>query len=85
MGLCPFALSVVLLPAVFAAIFKFLLDKPICLARPYRRRGGDGRARLAAIVGNRSRPFAHTPRPRIVLHLPIRLPVLEMARRALGI
>src|ERR1700674_310714 len=40
------------------------------------------RARLAAIVGDRSRPLKHVQRARIVLHSADRLPVLEVARRA---
>src|SRR5277367_2320683 len=39
------------------------------------------RARLAAIVGDRSRPLKHVQRARIVLHSADRLPVLEVARR----
>src|ERR1700726_4425467 len=44
--------------------------------------GTEDRARLAAIVGDRSRPFKHVLRARIVLHAADRLPVLEVARRA---
>src|SRR4029077_6071871 len=40
------------------------------------------RARLAAIVGDRSRPLKHVQRARIVLYSADRLPVLEVARRA---
>src|ERR1051326_171159 len=40
------------------------------------------RVRLAAIVGDRSRPLKHVQRARIVLHSADRLPVLEVARRA---
>src|SRR5437868_14369147 len=40
------------------------------------------RVRLAAIVGDRSRPLKHVQRARIVLHSANRLPVLEVARRA---
>jgi transposase len=42
----------------------------------------DDRARLAAIVGDRSRPLKHVQRARIVLLSAERLPVLEVARRA---
>src|SRR5580704_10247420 len=42
---------------------------------------GEERARLAAIVGDRSRPLKHVQRARIVLHSADRLPVLEVARR----
>src|SRR3984957_8653836 len=42
----------------------------------------EDRARLAAIVGDRSRPLKHAQRARIVLHSADRLPVLEVARRA---
>src|SRR5437868_12539158 len=38
--------------------------------------------RLAAIVGERSRPLKHVQRARIVLRSADRLPVLEVARRA---
>ena len=44
--------------------------------------GADERARLAAIVGDRSRPLKHVQRARIVLFSAERLPVLEVARRA---
>src|SRR5437773_12149306 len=40
------------------------------------------RVRLAAIVGDRSRPLKHVQRVRIVLHSADRLPVLEVAHRA---
>src|SRR5450631_342611 len=40
------------------------------------------RARLAAIVGDRSRPLKHVQRARIVLHSADRLPVLQVAHRA---
>src|ERR1700676_339745 len=40
------------------------------------------RARLAAIVGDRSRPLKHVQRAGIVLHSADRLPVLAVARRA---
>src|SRR5947207_13957025 len=40
------------------------------------------RVRLAAIVGDRSRPLKHVQRARIVLHAADRLPVPEVARRA---
>src|SRR6267154_589752 len=40
------------------------------------------RVRLAAIVGDRSRPLKHVQHARIVLHSADRLPVLEVARRA---
>src|SRR3977135_2822233 len=40
------------------------------------------RVRLAAIVGDRSRPLKHVQRARIVLHSADRLSVLEVARRA---
>jgi transposase len=39
-------------------------------------------ARLAAIVGDRSRPLKHVQRARIVLHSTDRLAVIEVARRA---
>jgi len=42
----------------------------------------DDRARLAAIIGDRSRPLKHIQRARIVLFSADRLPVLEVARRA---
>jgi transposase len=44
--------------------------------------GTDDRARLTAVVGDRSRPLKHVQRARIVLHSAERLPVLEVARRA---
>lgn len=40
------------------------------------------RARLAAIVGDRSKPLKHVQRARIILYSADRLPVLEVARRA---
>ena len=40
------------------------------------------RVRLAAIVGDPSRPLKHLQRARIVLHSADRLPVLEVAHRA---
>src|SRR5437763_12563057 len=40
------------------------------------------RVRLAAIVGDRSRPLKHVRRARIVLHSADRLPVLEVAHCA---
>src|SRR5205809_7415992 len=40
------------------------------------------RVRLAAIVGDRSRPLKHVQRARIVLHSADRLSALEVARRA---
>src|ERR1700689_4028149 len=42
----------------------------------------EDRARLAAIVGDRSRALKHVQRARIVLHSADRLPVLQVARRA---
>ena len=42
----------------------------------------EDRARLAAIIGDRSRPLKHVQRARIVLHSADRLPALEVARRA---
>src|SRR6056297_1509941 len=42
----------------------------------------DDRQRLAAIIGDRSRPLKHVQRARIVLHSGDRLPVLEVAKRA---
>ena len=42
----------------------------------------EDRARLAAIVGDRSRALKHIQRARIVLHSAEALPVLEVARRA---
>ena len=44
--------------------------------------GAEDRARLAAIVGDRSRPLKHVQRARIVLFSAERLAVLEVARRA---
>jgi transposase len=44
--------------------------------------GADERERLAAIIGDRSRPLKHVQRARIVLFSGERLPVLEVARRA---
>src|SRR5438874_1525048 len=44
--------------------------------------GAEERVRLAAIVGDRSRPLKHVQRARIVLHSADRLPVLEVAHRA---
>ncbi len=44
--------------------------------------GADERARLAAVVGDRSRPLKHVQRAWIVLFSAERLPVLEVARRA---
>jgi len=44
--------------------------------------GAEDRARLAAILGDRSRPLKHVQRARIVLLSAERLPVLEVARRA---
>ena len=41
----------------------------------------EDRARLAAVVGDRSRPLKHVQRARIVLHSGERLPVLAVARR----
>lgn len=38
--------------------------------------------RLAAVVGDRSRPLKHIQRARIILHSAQRLPVAEVARRA---
>ncbi len=40
------------------------------------------RARLAAIIGDRSRALKHVQRARIVLYSADRLPVLEVARRS---
>jgi hypothetical protein len=42
----------------------------------------EDRARLAAIIGDRSRPFKHVQRARIVLCSADRLPALEVARRS---
>jgi transposase/transcriptional regulator with XRE-family HTH domain len=44
--------------------------------------GAKERARLAAVVGDRSRPLKHVQRAWIVLFSAERLPVLEVARRA---
>jgi len=44
--------------------------------------GADDRARLTAIIGDRSRPLKHVQRTRIVLLSAQRLAVLEVARRA---
>ncbi len=44
--------------------------------------GAEDRARLAVVVGNRSRPLKHIHRARIVLHSAERLSVAEVARRA---
>ena len=44
--------------------------------------GAEDRARLTAIVGDRSRPLKHLQRTRIVLFSADRLPVIEVARRA---
>jgi transposase len=44
--------------------------------------GAEDRARLTAIVGDRSRPLKHLQRSRIVLFSADRLPVIEVARRA---
>ncbi len=44
--------------------------------------GAEDRARLTAIVGDRSRPLKHVQRCRIVLFSADRLPVIEVARRA---
>jgi transposase len=44
--------------------------------------GAEDRARLAAIIGARSRPVKHVQRAAIVLHSADRLSVLEVARRA---
>ena len=42
----------------------------------------EDRARLAAIIGDRSRPLKHVQRARIILYSADRLPVLEVVRRA---
>jgi len=42
----------------------------------------EDRARLAAIIGDRSRPLKHLQRARIVLQSADRLPALEISRRA---
>jgi transposase len=44
--------------------------------------GAEERARLAAVVGDRSRPLKHVQRAWIALFSAERLPVLEVARRA---
>ena len=44
--------------------------------------GAGARERLAAIIGDRSRPLKHVQRARIVFLSAERLPVLEVARRA---
>ena len=44
--------------------------------------GAEDRARLTAMVGDRSRPLKHLQRSRIVLFSADRLPVIEVARRA---
>ena len=44
--------------------------------------GAEDRARLAAIVGDRSRPLKHVQRVRIILSSAERLPVAEVARLA---
>ena len=44
--------------------------------------GAEERARLAAIIGDRSRPLKHVQRARIVLFSAERLSVLAVARRA---
>ena len=44
--------------------------------------GAEDRERLAAIIGDRSRPLKHVQRARIVLFSAERLPVLAIARRA---
>jgi transposase len=44
--------------------------------------GTEDRARLAAVVGDRSRPLKHIQRARIVVHSADRLSVAEVARRA---
>jgi transposase len=43
--------------------------------------GTEDRARLATIIGDRSRPLKHVQRASIVLHSADRLPVLQVARR----
>jgi hypothetical protein len=42
----------------------------------------EDRARLAAIIGDRSRPLKHMQRARIVLQSADRLPAMEISRRA---
>ncbi len=44
--------------------------------------GAEDRERLAAVVGDRSRPLKHIQRARIVRYSADRLPVAEVARRA---
>ena len=44
--------------------------------------GAEDRARLAAVVVDRSRPLKHMQRARIILFSAERLPVAEVARRA---
>lgn len=44
--------------------------------------GSEDRARLAAVVSDRSRPLKHVQRCRIILFSADRLPVIEVARRA---
>jgi transposase len=44
--------------------------------------GTEDRARLAAIIGDRSRPLKHVQRAEVVLLSADRLPVIEVARRA---
>ena len=44
--------------------------------------GAEERVRLAAVVGDRSRPLKHVQRAWIALFSAERLPVLEVARRA---
>ena len=44
--------------------------------------GAEDRARLAAVVSDRSRPLKHVQRCRIILFSADRLPVIEVARRA---
>jgi hypothetical protein len=44
--------------------------------------GGEDRERLEAIASDRSRPLKHIQRAKIVLFSAVRLPVLEVARRA---
>jgi transposase len=39
-------------------------------------------ARLAAVIGDRSRPFKHIQRAKVVLHSADRLPTVEVARRS---
>ncbi len=44
--------------------------------------GAEDRERLAAVVGDHSRPLKHIQRARIVCYSADRLPVAEVARRA---